>query len=366
MASSNATKNTIAGGNNSKSPSGGSKINLKTIIAGLLAILAAFGYNLVGSPDSEGSPAAIDPAEQGEMDSYTEPASQVETTMTNESEKQSEQLYTENKKQSPVKVDIKTINYEHDALPKTPASITSQVIRHKAYSSSYNADYKIPNWSFYELLATETEGRLPRSDEFQPDPNIPSRESSQLTDYRGSGLDRGHMAPSMDFNWDEAIENESYYLSNMCPQNHEFNSGIWLDLEHQVRRWARRDSAICVACGPILPRKDKNGRNINPVTGEEYKITTIGRSKVLVPEHFFKVILSPFGDHPKAIGFIMPNENILRRDGNGNAPIKDFAVNIDRVEEVTGIDFFAILPDDVENKIEKWYEKDDWFSSKRY
>lgn len=147
----------------------------------------------------------------------------------------------------------------------------------------------------------------------------------------------------------------------MCPQSHDFNSGIWLDLEHQVRRWAERDSAICVACGPILPRKEKDGRLINPVTGKEYRMKYIGRGKVLVPEHFFKVILSPFGDHPKAIGFIMPNENVMRRDGRGNAPIKDFAVNIDRVEELTGIDFFAVLPDKIENKIEARYEYNDWF-----
>lgn len=337
MASTNTTKNSSTGRNKPKSSRSGGKISPKSMAVGLLAVFALILYYLF-VPSNSASSAATPPAD---------------------AEHQSETLYTAGKKQVPV--DIWTINYEQEALPQTPASVTSQIIRHKAYSCSYNADYKIPNWSFYELLASETEGRLSRSNDFQPDPSIPSRESSQLTDYRGSGLDRGHMAPSMDFNWDESIENESYYLSNMCPQNHEFNSGIWLDLEHQVRRWARRDSAICVACGPILPRKDKNGKLINPVTGNEYHITTIGRNKVLVPEHFFKVILSPFGDHPKAIGFIMPNKNVLRRDGRGNAPIKDFAYNIDRVEEITGIDFFAILPDDVEDKIEKWYEKDDWF-----
>lgn len=346
MASSKTTKNTSSGRNNTKSSRGGGKISPKTMTTVLLAVFVAILYYLFNSSDATPSPTA-----EPEGSAVQQPAPNT----------QSETLYASSKKQTPAKLDIWTINYEHDALPQTPASITSQLIRHKAYSTSYNSDYKIPNWSFYELLATETEGRLPRSDEFQPDPSIPSRQASQLTDYRGSGFDRGHMAPSMDFNWDESIENESYYLSNMCPQDHEFNSGIWLDLEHQVRRWARRDSAICVACGPILPCKDKDGKLINPVTGNEYHITTIGRSKVLVPEHFFKVILSPFGDHPKAIGFIMPNENVLRRDGRGNAPIKDFAYNIDRVEEITGIDFFAILPDDVEDKIEKWYEKDDWF-----
>lgn len=378
MAQSNPLKSIQKGHKSPKSSRSGGKIKPKTMATGLLVFFAVLLIAVFILPSMTGQSAdqmaetepesAAGSAETFYASSGSEDPSDSMGDRKKNNKIKTQQQNNINPKETTHKSGTKTeisdlwsINYEQQAQPQLTLPVTSQIIRHTAYSTSYNAEYKIPNWTFYELTLTETLGRLPRSDNFQPDPNVSYRESAQLSDYRGSGYDRGHMAPSMDFNWDEAIEDESYYLSNMCPQGHDFNAGIWLDLEHQVRRWAERDSAICVACGPILPRKDKNGKLINPVTGEEYQLKTIGRSKVLVPEHFFKVILSPFGDHPKAIGFVMPNHNVMRRDGRGNAPIRDFAKNIDYVEKVTGIDFFAILPDDIEDKIEAWYENDDWF-----
>lgn len=357
MAATNPLKSIQKSNKRSKSSRRGGKISAKTMAIALLGVLALVVFAIYEMPRSKAQNEAFyNPVTTM---SSSEMMGELETPSSSSGIRGEQKM--KEKKSKKEKVDIWTINYEQEALPELPGSVTSQIIHHKAYSCSYNAEYKIPNWTFYELTLAETLGRLPRSDNFQPDPSVKYRESAQLTDYRGSGYDRGHMAPSMDFNWDADIEDETYFLSNMCPQGHDFNSGIWLDLEHQVRRWAERDSAICVVCGPILPRKDKNGKLINPVTNQEYQIKTIGRNKVLVPEHFFKVILSPFGDHPKAIGFIMPNKNVMRRDGRGNAPVKDFAVNIDRVEQLTGIDFFAILPDDIENRIEARYEYDDWF-----
>lgn len=367
MAQSNPLKSIKKNNKRPKSSHSGGKIKPKTMAISLLVVFALLLVVIFTMQDT--TTLAQDHA-AGQNDMIAE--SQSETFYASATHSEQSETAGERKKKTtsqPVskqkEKDLWSIDYEQEAQPQLPGSITSQIIHHKAFSASYNADYKIPNWTFYELTLAETLGRLPRSDNFQPDPSVPYRESAQLTDYRGSGYDRGHMAPSMDFNWDADIQDETYFLSNMCPQGHDFNAGIWLDLEHQVRRWAERDSAICVVCGPILPRKDKSGKLINPVTNEEYHLTTIGRGKVLVPEHFFKVVMSPFGDHPKAIGFIMPNKNVMRRDGRGNAPVKDFAVSIDRVEQVTGIDFFAILPDDIENRIEARYEYDDWFRNKK-
>ncbi len=363
-----STKNKNITGKKAKTSRCGGKIKPKTMAVGLLSVFALLLVVLYMMPRSNAqSKSSI--VEDSAVAANASDAQSDTFFASNSNKKKKKQQSNAQQQPQPKKqrvvTDIFTINYEQEAQPQLTVPATSQLIHHKAYSTSYNAEYKIPNWTFYELTLAETMGRLRRSNNFQPDPNVPDRQSAQLTDYRGSGFDRGHMAPSMDFNWDVDIEDETYYLSNMCPQDHDFNSGIWLDLEHQVRRWAERDSAICVACGPVLPKKDQSGQYINPVTGKTYHITTIGRNKVLVPEHFFKVVLSPFGDHPKAIGFIMPNENVLRRDGRGNAPVKDFAVSIDRVEELTGIDFFAILPDDIEDRIEKRYEYDDWFKKAR-
>lgn len=242
-------------------------------------------------------------------------------------------------------MDLSSLNFEKQARPKTVAPYAEQLISHKAYSLSYNKDFKVPNWVFYELTREEIKGTLERSNNFQEDPNIKYKEASHLDDYRRSGWDRGHMAPSMDMNWDEEVLDESYLLSNMCPQGHDFNSGIWLDLEHQVRYWAKRDSAVCVVCGPVLPRSNKQ------------KIRTLGEGKVLIPDYFYKVVFAPFASKPRAIAFIMPNEQ-------KNEKISSFAVTVDSVETLTGIDFFPILPDVLEEKVESSLNLRDWFRKK--
>ena len=237
------------------------------------------------------------------------------------------------------------IDYEKQAQPKVGKNISDKKISHIAYSLSYNKDYRVPNWVFYELTREETEGRLERSNNFQADPEIKHEDAAQLEDYRHSGWDRGHMAPSMDMNWDAKVLDESYLLSNMCPQGHDFNSGIWLDLEHQVRFWARRDSAICVVTGPILPKSKQ----------EKYR--RLPNSKVLIPEYFYKAIFAPFAKKPRAIAFVMPNRQ-------QNAKISSFAISIDSLEILTGIDFFSILPDELENEVEAKFNLRDWFRKK--
>lgn len=239
-------------------------------------------------------------------------------------------------------IDLKDIVYEKQAHPRLAARRAEQIISHTAFHISYNKEYKVPNWVFYELTREETYGKLERSNNFLEDPAIRFADAAHLDDYRHSGWDRGHMAPSMDMNWDAEVLDECYLLSNMCPQGHDFNAGIWLDLEHQVRYWAKRDSAICVVCGPVLPKsKDENYR-------------TLGKGKVLIPEYFYKIVLAPFAKKPRAIAFIMPNKQ-------QDAKISTFAVTVDSVESLTGIDFFPILPDYIEDAIESQINLRDWF-----
>ena len=119
-----------------------------------------------------------------------------------------------------------------------PAEISGrkeQIICHTGYTVSYNSDWKIPNWVAYELTKEEVGGAVERYDVFMPDPVVPSDESATTYDYKGTGWDRGHMAPAGDMKWSEQAMKESFYLSNICPQNKKLNSGIWKDLEEQVR-----------------------------------------------------------------------------------------------------------------------------------
>ena len=209
-----------------------------------------------------------------------------------------------------------------------PPTIPSQIVNYEGMTLSFNKDLHIPNWVAWELTATEVAGTFPRDDNFRGDDNVIG--SAEKWDYSYSGYDRGHMAPAGDMKWSEKAMDESFYMTNMCPQAKSLNTGAWKRLEEKCRQWAEIDSAIIVICGPVVTD------SIN-----EY----IGDSKVAVPQRFFKVILSPYIENPRGIGFIMPNAKV---PGGMQAT----AVSIDEVERVTGFDFFSSLPDDIENEVE--------------
>lgn len=204
------------------------------------------------------------------------------------------------------------------------------VVTHTGYTLSYCEEYEVPYWVAYTLtrekVATQSASR---KDNFREDPSI-STGSATLQDYKKSGYDRGHMAPAADFRWSEDAMNDTFYLSNMCPQIHAFNAGIWSDLESAVRSIAYEDEEIYVVTGPVL-------------TDGPYE--TIGENNVAVPKYYYKVILDYTEPVIKAIGFILPAEK-------SSEPLSYFAVTVDRVEEITGIDFFPALPDDIEDVVE--------------
>jgi len=211
-----------------------------------------------------------------------------------------------------------------------------QVINHAGYIVSYNPDYRVPNWISYELTEYEIKGHLKRTDKFVVDPDVKGVCATN-EDYSHSGYDRGHMAPAADMKWNTRVMKECFYFSNMCPQKHSLNAGRWKTLEEKARDWAEQDSAIVIVCGPIV----------------EKGYQTIGSNKVVIPQRFFKVILAPYLDYPKAIAFIMKNDK-------ESLPLSSYAVSIDSVEKVTGMDFFSALPDDIENRIESTNSTSGW------
>ncbi|MBO4279014.1 MAG: DNA/RNA non-specific endonuclease [Spirochaetales bacterium] len=203
------------------------------------------------------------------------------------------------------------------------------IVQHTGYTLSFNDAHKQPNWVAYLLTADKVfSDSSGREDNFREDPSIPTG-SATLADYRGSGYDRGHLIPAADQKWSAQAMDDSFFLSNMSPQTHTFNAGIWSKLESAVRTMAAQNQEICVVTGPVL-------------TDGPY--TTIGASKVSVPNSFYKVILDYYGPEKKAIGFV------LAQDAKGN--LSAFAMTVDDVESLTGIDFFPLLPDDEENALE--------------
>ena len=212
-------------------------------------------------------------------------------------------------------------------IPKTKSS--DQIISHIGYSLLYNEKYKQANWVAYELTKQETNKVFERSNKFISDPQVKSINAFNK-DYAGSGYDRGHLAPAADMGWSASTMIESFYYSNMSPQLPGFNRGIWKKLEELVRTWAIENQAVYVVTGPILAKG----------------LSTIGYHKIAVPNYYYKVILDYKEPNIKGIGFILPNES-------SKSALQNYAVSIDSVEKVTGIDFFYLLKDQEENLIEK-------------
>lgn len=220
-----------------------------------------------------------------------------------------------------------------------PAPIEGeQIIRHTGYTLSYNEEAEQPSYVAYELTRAEVlNTKTEREDDFRADPMVLTG-SAELDDYRKSGYDRGHMAPAADFRWSEEAMSDTFYLSNMSPQDPSFNRGIWADLEAAVRVMAYENNTVYVVTGPVL-------------TDGPYE--TIGENEVAVPNEYYKVVLDYEEPEVKAIGFILPNEG-------SSKSLESFATTVNEVEEKTGIDFFPSLPDDQEEMIEGELDLSKW------
>ena len=115
----------------------------------------------------------------------------------------------------------------------------------------------MPNWVAWRLDKKKLVEKVSRKGYgFRPDPNLIPKEAVVTQDYAKSGYDRGHMCPAGDSRWSGEAMKESFYMTNICPQHPNLNSGDWHELEQACRRWAS-ESPIYIVCGPILYKSNK-------------------------------------------------------------------------------------------------------------
>ncbi|TDW49801.1 endonuclease G [Flavobacterium sp. 270] len=200
-----------------------------------------------------------------------------------------------------------------------PTSTTKQIVKHQYYTLSYNEKFEQAEWVAYELKKENLINRNYKRPYFIEDPKVTTG-SADWRNYKNSGYDKGHLCPAADMEFDENAYNDTFYTSNISPQKHDFNSGIWNRLEQKTRYWAEKYNDIYVVTGGILDDSDKK----------------IGTEKVAVPKCFYKIILAKSGKEHKAIAFLVPNED-------SDKSLYDFVVTIETLEKRTGIDFFPNL-----------------------
>lgn len=225
-----------------------------------------------------------------------------------------------------------------------PAYLTDrdeEIVCHDGFTLSYNKKRRLPNWVAWLLTRERTRGTEKRADNFQPDASVKKGPVAQDADYRGSGYDRGHMCPAADCKHSRQSMNDCFLLTNICPQTHSLNAGDWKELETKTRQWAQRYDSVYVVCGPVIEK------------GHRY--ATIGEGKVTVPNRFFKVLLRfTAPGQAQAIGFLYDNADKVNR------PLAEYAVTVDSVEAVTGINFFSKLDKRVERKAESQFDWKYW------
>ncbi len=224
------------------------------------------------------------------------------------------------------------------ALLELPAIRNSDVVLvYNGFIINYNTQRLIPNWVAYELTAEEVAGEIPRARGFSMDLDYKGRQAMR-EDYSNTGWDKGHMAPSADMKWSQTAMNESFYLTNICPQNHDLNGKDWHSLEKYVRDWALKFGSIWVVCGPY-------------VYANTYG--TIGERNVVVPDGFFKAVLRRDGKDFKSIAFVFENNS-------NRQPVREAVVSVNDVEALVGFDLFTNLSDKIEEAVEAEASWEEW------
>lgn len=185
----------------------------------------------------------------------------------------------------------------------------------QAYLTIYNPHCKVPYYSA-EVIEPIVGRKNARKNDFREDINLPPSDRATLNDYKRSGFDRGHMAPAADFSYSEAAMSESFLLSNMVPQYHNPNAGIWSEVEQFARDRASVVGYVRVVSGPLFDTQPPQ---------------TIGEG-VCVPTATFKIIVDPNG---AATSFIVPNVPAIPKV----ATPRDYIVPMEEVEKRSGLMF---------------------------
>lgn len=217
-----------------------------------------------------------------------------------------------------------------------PSSTTGDIVHHSYFSLSYNEPFEQAEWVAYTLHKNHLTYDDRERPYFIEDPWVKTK-SADWRNYKGSGYDRGHLCPAGDRRFTEQAYNETFYTSNISPQDRFFNAGVWNRLEIQIRRWAKRYGKLMVITGGVL----------------EPGLEEIGDEGVDVPNRFYKIVARKEEGKHKIIGFLIQGFEQQK-------PLERFCVPIDSIEALTGIDFFPELDIGLQTELEAELDTGQW------
>jgi len=250
------------------------------------------------------------------------------------------------------------VSYNNLSPSKDGAEEKNQIIvkRTDDYGITYSLEWdnqKVANrWTCYQLHEGNTLSSTERKDDFKADPEVAV--SSTLADYNNSGFSRGHLCPSADRLCSEEQNKQTFYLTNMQPQYQSHNGGLWSRLETLVRDYATNDDFTALHCDTMYVVK---AATISDVASDALTDNSTDgvygekcNDRLLVPKYFYMALLhyNKATDTYHAIAFWTKHLSTTQPVAN----LADYAISIDKLEQLTGIDFFCNLPDVIEEAVE--------------
>lgn len=200
-----------------------------------------------------------------------------------------------------------------------------------SYVTSYDPRTRTASWVIEKLEAASLLGSSDRNQcQFKEDDSIHVFHRATNSDFKGSGFDRGHLAAAANHKWSQKAMNDTFYLSNIAPQNPHLNQNSWNNLEKLCRSLTRHYPSVYVCTGPLyLPRQEADGKLY-----VHYQV--LGRNHVAVPTHFFKVVIleQPGGQGVELRSYVLPNAPVDEK-----IPLERFLVPIETIERASGLLF---------------------------
>ena len=232
------------------------------------------------------------------------------------------------------------------------------------YSIEWDTNIHAQRWSCYQMYANISNGNVSRysvspKGSLTPDSQYPndifllSNYQFTVDPYWNSGYDHGHICPSADRLRATECNYQTFYITNMQPQYNKFNAGLWAQMEGDVRNWVSLSDTLYVCKGGTI---DKAENILEYIFHNSHQSTRVNTNHIPVPRFFYMAVLSRKGNQWRALGYWVQNLNEDHTYDNR----RGYAISIDRLEELTGIDFFCNLPDDIEDEVEKTLTPSFW------
>jgi endonuclease G, mitochondrial len=196
---------------------------------------------------------------------------------------------------------------------------TDKVLDRQGYSLGYSYERRCALWVSYIISQRSISVDVERGERFYPDPEIPAPYRVHPDDFKNSGYDKGHLAPSAAIDFSRKSNDETFAMSNIALQHPKLNRQAWGRLEGMMRAWTSALGKLAVITGPVYGPKPQLINNI-PVPVSFYTVVYAFRSAA-------------------CIGFILPNADVKAE------ALWDHAMSVQQVEAKTKLTFFDKLGD---------------------